>query len=420
MKRNKFLAVCASVAVATLALSACSSAAPDSSPSKGKEVTFWGTWSGDQQRQAQEMIDLYNGSQDVYHVTYQAQEIVEQKLLTAMAGGDVPDVVLWDRNQTALYAGKGVLHDLTDLVAKDSVDTSQFYEQAVLEMTHDDKLFGLPLTVDNRSIFYNKTLFEEAGLTPPTTWDELATTASALTVWDGSSLKQAGFSLDDAGLFNIWCYQAGCDLLSEDGTTTAFNSPAGLSVLTFWDQLLNQDKVYKLGFGDGTDPFAEGKLAMKYDGPWAISTYNKVEGLDYGVVEPPTGPNGDKGAGMGGFGLIIPEGAKNVDGAWDFMTWWSTQPENGVKFGEIAGWIPANVEAANNSFFVDDEHYGGLIATMEFAKVRPIVAGYSDVEGLALIPQLQKFLSGESSAETALSTAQSEGDALLSKAAAGR
>ena len=116
---------------------------------------------------------------------------------------------------------------------------------------------------------------------------------------------------------------------------------------------------------------------------------------------------------MGGFGLVIPEGAKNAEGAWEFMKWWTTEAENGVAFGEISGWIPANIEAANDPFFTEDEHYAAFIETMNYAQTRPNVQGFSDVEGKALVPALERFLSGEISAEQALKDAQEQGDQLL-------
>ncbi|HAC2016095.1 TPA_asm: extracellular solute-binding protein, partial [Listeria monocytogenes] len=82
-----------------------------------------------------------------------------------------------DRYQTALYAPKGVLEPLDKLVKEDNLKMDDFYEESVKEMTYSDKLYGLPLLNDNRILFYNKKLLQEAGVKPPTTWDELATAA---------------------------------------------------------------------------------------------------------------------------------------------------------------------------------------------------------------------------------------------------
>lgn len=404
--------------VAAVALTACASGGTGAQSTQKtdvvtKKVTFWGSWtSAEQVAQLTAQTAAFNKSQSTFEVTYVPQELVEQKLLTGMASGQVPDVVLWDRYQTSLYVPKGALASIDEMVSKDKVDLGEFYDQALGEMKVGDKLYGLPLLVDNRSLFYNKAILDKAGVTPPTTWDELKAAAEKLTIKDGAKLTQAGFSLSDPGLFGMWLAQAGGTALTSDGTKTAFNSPEGLSVLAFWKSLTDAG-VYQQGFGEGVDAFAQGNVAMKYDGPWALADLDKVSGLDYGIVPPLAGPHGGQGTSMGGFGLVIPKGAKNTDGAWAFMKWWTTEPQNGVDFAKISGWIPANKTAANDSYFTTNDHYAAFIKALNVAKVRPSVTGYSDVEGKALIPALQQFMSGELTAEQALKQAQEQGDQIL-------
>ncbi|GAA1440620.1 ABC transporter substrate-binding protein [Leifsonia poae] len=416
MKISRRGAAAATLAlVAALGLSACSAGTGSSASGGTKDVTFWGSWSSAEQvAQINKQVAAFNKDQSQYKVTYAAQNLVEQKLLTGEASGQVPDVVLWDRGQTSLYVSKGALQSIDDLVKKDSVDLDQFYSEPTAEMTVDKKVYGLPILVDNRSLFYNKKILDKAGVSVPTTWDELKNVAQKVTTVEGGKTTVAGFMLDDPGLFNMWLQQAGGTMLNKDESKTDFNNEKGLEVLDFWKSL-QQEKVFQQGFGAGTDPFAANKAAMKYDGPWDISTYNGVDGLDYGVAEPLAGPDGDKGAVTGGFGLVVPKGAKNVDGAWAFMKWWATQPANGVSFGKIAGWVPANKEAASNEFFTADPHYAAIVKALSYAKIRPTVAGYSDVEGKALIPALQKFMSGELSAKDALAQAQEQGDQILAQ-----
>lgn len=417
-KSPRALSLCAIALVAAMGLSSCGTgsstdSAGDTKPGAPQKVTFWGSWSStDQVSQLKQQTAAFNKAQSKYVVTYVPQELVEAKLLTGLASGQVPDVVLWDRYQTSLYVPKGALASIDEQVNRDKVDLSQFYDQALGEMKVKDKLYGLPLLVDNRSLFYNKAILDKAGVTPPTTWAELKTAAQKVTVNNGGKLTQAGFSLDDPGLFNMWLAQAGGQPLNADNTMTAFNSPQGLDVLKFWKSLTAAG-VYKQGFGAGVNAFAQGNLAMKYDGPWALSDLDKVTGLDYGIVPPMAGPNGGQGTSMGGFGLIIPKGAKNTEGAWAFMKWWTTQPASGVNFAKISGWIPANKAAANDPYFTTNDHYSAFIKALSFAKVRSSVPGYSDVEGKALIPALEKFMSGELTAEQALQQAQKQGDQLL-------
>ena len=386
------------------------------------ELTTWGSWGGDQVGQLEKQLENFNTSQSQYHVTYAVQDSMEQKLLTAIASNEVPDIVLWDRFNTGVYAPKGALASLDDYIAKDNIDMSQFYAPAVDELTSGGVVYGIPLTVDSRILFYNKDMLEEAGVDPAsiTDWDSLREAAIKLTKWDGDMLVQSGFSLKDVGLFNNWIGQAGGKMIddSTNPPTVAFNTEAGLKVLEYWNQLLNEDKVYQLGFEDGFggDGFKAGKVAITFNGPWTLESY-KEAGLNFGVIEQPEGYNGEKSAMMGGFGLIIPNGAKNADAAWEFIKWWTMQPENGVEFCKISGNLPANVNAAKDPYYMDDEILKVFSETMEYAGIRSKVFGYSDLEGLALIPQLQKYVAGEITAQEALDNAEKQGNQILSDAA---
>lgn len=412
MTSRRITKVAAAVAATALLLTGCGSSSQTAPQSGPQKVVMWGSWSGDQVKQIDQLTAMYNSSQSQYQVSYVPQELVEQKLLTAVAGGQVPDLVMWDRYQTSLYAPKGALQSIDDLVSKDHVDLGAFYPQALGEMKSGGKLYGLPTLVDNRSLVYNKKMFADAGLTPPRTWNELKSDAVKLTVTTSGKLDRSGFLLSDPGLFAMYMSAAGGQLVTSDGTKTAFNSPQGRDVLNFWKSLTDAG-VYKQGFGDGTNAFAAGNAAMQMDGPWDIPTLDKVSGLQYGVAQPPTGPNGDKGATMGGFGLVLPQGAKQSAGAWSFMKWWAADPKIGVAFSKISSWLPANRNAAKDPYFAKDANLAAFVNTMDYAKVRPSVAGYSDVEGKALTPALQKFMSGELTAQQALAQAQAQGDQIL-------
>ena len=396
-------------------LAACGNSGAGHESGEGPiEITMWGSWSGEQIDQLEALIEIYNNSQENFRVTYVVQQGLEAQLLTGIAGGELPDIILWDRFQTSAYASRGILKSLDELVARDSVDMNAFYSEAVREMTVDGELFGIPLLVDTRILFYNRDLMADFDV--PRTWDEVIEIAPQLTIRDGNALTQSGFSLQDPGLFNIYMLQAGGSLINEAEFSVNFNNAQGLSVLEFWDTLLNQKRVFDLGFDADGNQFAAGNLAMTYNGPWAIADLQNVDDLNFGVSLPLVGPNGDTGSIMGGFGLVMPENAPNSEGAWDFMKWWTTQPENGVEFGRISGWIPANIEAANDPFFIDNEIYAVFVEAMNNAIIRPTVEGYANFEGLVLIPQLQNWMSGAVTPEDALEIVDRDGTQLLQEA----
>lgn len=398
--------------------------ATEAEKSEPVEIIYWGDWTGEGEKQFQTMLDEFNKSQDKIVAKYVVTQDIITKFLTASASGQSPDIMLWDRWRTCLYAPKGVLEPIDEFMQRDNVNRDDFYQEALRELSYDGKTYGLPLTVDCRALFYNKKLFEEKGLNPPTTWDQLREAAIALTEWDGDKLVRAGFSLSDVGLFSMWIRQAGGDMLTEDGKKTAFNSPEGLMVLNFWDRLLNEDKVYKVGFesglGNDVDAFATGKVAMTYTGPWMLSTYKEYgKDLEFGIVPPPAGPNGDRGGMIGGFGLVIPSASKHKEEAWELMKWWLAEPENATMFGKVSLNIPGSKVAAQDEFFsAEDSLYKPFVETFEFAKIRPPVEQYSNMETKALIPQLQLFVEGKLTAEEALKKAQEMGDKILAEQSA--
>lgn len=388
-----------------------------SSTGKKTELTFWGDWGGEGQKQFETMVDAFNKSQEKIHVKYVLQQDMITKFLTSATNGGTPDVLFWDRWRTSLYAPKNVLHPVDEYLTRDGISEDDFYSESLRELSYDDKLYGLPLTVDARALFYNKKLLAEAGLQPPTTWDELEAAATKLTKWNGNKLETAGFSMGDLGLFNMYLQQAGGTMLTEDGKTN-FNNEQGKQVLEFWDRLMNKDKVYKVGFelglGEGQDAFVTGKVAMLYSGPWMLSTYNKYgKDLDYGIVPPPTGPNGDKGSVMGGFGLVIPEGSKHKEEAWEFIKWWTANKDNALLWAKTSLNLPGYKPSMEDPFFKDDPKWQPFLETLEFAKVRPNHPGYSVMETDAFTPNLQLNQQNKMSIDETLKKSQEEGDKML-------
>ncbi|MEK3736826.1 ABC transporter substrate-binding protein [Paenibacillus odorifer] len=388
-----------------------------SSTGKKTELTFWGDWGGEGQKQFETMVDAFNKSQDKIHVKYVLQQDMITKFLTSATNGGTSDVLFWDRWRTSLYAPKNVLHPVDEYLTRDGISEDDFYSESLRELSYDDKLYGLPLTVDARALFYNKKLLAEAGLQPPTTWDELEAAATKLTKWNGNKLETAGFSMGDLGLFNMYLQQAGGTMLTEDGKTN-FNNEQGKQVLEFWDRLMNKDKVYKVGFelglGEGQDAFVTGKVAMLYSGPWMLSTYNKYgKDLDYGIVPPPAGPNGDKGSVMGGFGLVIPEGSKHKEEAWEFIKWWTANKDNALLWAKTSLNLPGYKPSMEDPFFKDDPKWQPFLETLEFAKVRPNHPGYSVMETDALAPNLQLNQQNKMSIDETLKKSQEEGDKML-------
>lgn len=396
---------------------------PVSASAEKTELTMWGGWSGDSITQFTEMLDSYNAAQDAVHITYQYVDNMEQKLLTAIAGGETCDVVLWDRFNTSSYAPKGALLAIDDMVAADGVDLTQFFAPTVDEMTYDGKLYGLPTMVDTRVLFCNVDLLTEAGIdyTTITSWSALKAAAKAATKRDDAgAMVQSGFVMNDVGLFSAYLWQAGGELINTETTpaTCAFNSDAGRAVLNYWDEMINVEKVYEVGFNEAynNQAFIAGKAAIMVSGPWDLEKV-KAAGINLAIMPCPGNDGNDPASSMGGFGLAIPALAAHSREAMDFIEWWACSAENSLLFTKINGYLPANVAAAADPYIADDPYLSALFNAFQYGRIRPKTLGYSSMESLAMTPQWQLFMSGEISAEEALNNAERQGNDVLAEAA---
>lgn len=388
-----------------------------------EDLVLWGGFSGGEEAAVNLVLDQYNEQNgDGRDVVYESQQDLNTKLLTSMSTGDGPDIVIWDRVNTITYATQDAFVGIDDYIANSDLDRSVFYKEAYDEMNIDGTQYGLPLTIDTRVLFYNKDLFDKAGIDYPTdkwTWDDMYKAAKATTEKDSEgNLAVSGIDLSDTGLFNQWIYQAGGTMADEETQKSTFNSDEGKTVLAQWQKYLD-DGIYKNGYIGGEngiqDAFASGNVAMKFDGPWALTSLAE-QGTNFGTVTAPAGPSGEKTTMIGGFGLAIPTTTSDEQAAFDFIKWWATDQEAANIFFENAGHLPANTKTIQSDTIQADENVGVITKQLDNAIARPKISGYGDAEYLGLKANLDKFMAGELSADEALAEGQKEADQILEEA----
>jgi multiple sugar transport system permease protein len=273
------------------------------------------------------------------------------RFLVAVAGGTPPDVIRFDRYAIAEWAARGAFTPLDGFIQRDLAaqrpDTplpSRFYKPCWDEATCGGRPYGIPVSVDNRALFYNKDLLKRAGLVdekgeakPPRNWDELREYARKLTERDARGrLTTIGFAPNYG---NSWLYMFGwmndAKFMSSDGRECLLNEPAVVQALDYmkliYDDAGGYEAVqsFQAGFqGGALDPFVQGKVAMKIDGVWtvpALASYGRD--VSFGVVPPPR-PESKLAEGpmswCGGWALAIPATAQNKEAAWEFIRFLSS------------------------------------------------------------------------------------------------
>jgi multiple sugar transport system substrate-binding protein len=358
------------VALVALVLVACGGTNEGSSPDGGAaegevvELEFWSFWGGGPRRETIEaIIEDFNASQDRIEVThvYQPWGDIWTKSLAAVSAGNPPNIVVQDINTVRQRADANQATNLQEFIdASDEDIESRFYPQLWDTVIHGDEAYGLPFNTDTQVLFYNKDLFEEAGLdpnSPPTTWEELEEYARQLEVQDGDNWSRFGFyPLWNLGA-DVWALNAdnGTSWFDEDGNVTINSEPkvAALEWILEWQDYYGQDNInaYQAEFGSGvSDPFLSELIAMRGQN---INYYtdlreNAPEDFNFGVAPL---PEYEEGSGPwswgGGFVLEIPYGAEHAEEAYEFIEH-ATSTEVQERFGLASFDIMANQEANEN------------------------------------------------------------------------
>ncbi len=295
----------------------------------------------------------------------------EEKLLTAMAADDPPDVFLLDSKLIPTFTNKGVLLDLEPYIRPLGIDTAQWFPTALAIARRGSHLYAFPKGFTPLMMFYNRTLFREAGIpypAPTWTWTDYLDIAKRLTrrSADGKSNVQYGTAFTNYYFSWIpWVWSAGGDVVDSTGrfASGVLNSAPTEEALSFLIGLRNDARVapdagtwiQSEKTGTNSALFANGKIAMILDGHWRMPQYIKFSrqgSLDIGVAPLPFHPDGKKVNVMYESGWCVPVNSRHPREAVLLAAFMS---------GEIAGRIrssgrleiPSNIKVAEEAVAAD-------------------------------------------------------------------
>ena len=277
------------------------------------------------------------------------------RFLVSVAGGQPPDLLLFDRYAVSEWASRGAFTKLDRFLARDAgseapdaIHPENFYDSCWKEVVYTDPItgqsgiYGIPERVDDRALFYSKDLLQRAGFVdpegearPPKNWAELSEMAVKLTERNASgAISRLGFAPNygNAWLY-LYAWMNGGHLMSPDRRKVTLDSPPVVEALQWmtrvYDSLGGAAAVYAFQGSAQTgqpDPFVLGKVALKIDGYWAFN-YSLAQfgrDLNYGVAVPPM-PAAQLARGqpaiswVSGWCFAIPATARNKEGAWELL-----------------------------------------------------------------------------------------------------
>ena len=278
-------------------------------------------------------------------------------MLTAFASGTEPDVFYVDISVFQVWASKGVLLPMDNLMAATSTTKDMFIPSLMDAFTYNGQVMGIPKDFNTLGLFWNKDLFSVITPTVPTdswTWTDLQSAAKALTNLKDPKNPVYGLCVpSDAGRFPVFVFQNGGTIMTPDFSDTTIDSQKAIDAATFYTGF-RADKTgatpADLGQGwQGTD-FGMGQCAMVYEGGWLIPYMTSTfPGVHYGVSRLPAGPGG-KGNMIFTVSWSISANTKVPDAAWkvvEFLT--NEASQTTVLQSGFA--LPSRASLQNNDYF---------------------------------------------------------------------
>lgn len=346
------------------------------------------------------------------------------RIQTQMAAGTAPDVMFL--NNIPSYAARGALLALDDLIARDNFDIEPYYAELLRIFSYDGKIYGFPRDNDTTVLYYNKDLFDDAGVAYPDetwTWDEFLEAAKALTVRDARGrVVQYGVVLESNKYFNF-LHQNGADMFDDPLNPTRFtlDDPKAIEALQFMADLINEHQVapsfaQMLQLGSSTELFQTGRVAMAMTNAARIPTFQQAP-FEWGVAPLPAGRAGIRANTMGGAGYVISANTKHPEEAWTFLKFLAGEEGQAI-FAKTGVAVPAYRSEKTRQAFVNalpDGLGDVFLAETEHGKLPPMFDGWVELNTTVVSPALDLLFIGEATAEEVILGMKAEVEEFLAK-----
>lgn len=323
------------------------------------------------------------------------------QFVTAIGGGQVPDVAEMGTTWTAEFAELGGLAPIEGELGGDYVDS------LVNSGTVDGTPYGYPWYAGARALIYRTDIFEEAGVEVPETWEDLLDAAEAIAEsTDIAPIQVAG---DYRHMLIPLLWQAGGDVATfEDGTwQTNIDSEAGRAALQYYVDLSqwSPDSAVSWNSVDIRENFANGDAAMMVGGGWDLAAIlGNSPDLEGKVASAllPEGPGGNRDTFAGGSHLVTFAESDQQELAQAFIDF-MLQSENVSTFADTLGFLPGTVSGVEASSAAEDELYSPFATQLvDHSRTYPATAGWGAVEGdKTFVNAIQEVLAGSMTVDEA-------------------
>lgn len=375
-------------------------------PEAGADIEIWNHFTGPDGAFFRGLVDRFNEEQQQCRANVRVQlgEVFNQQVVSAAVGQQLPHVLAGGYDRIPFLASEGVLSPIDDLAEQAGFSAETFPEAIWNAGVYNGQRYGIPLDTHPAVFYYNKALFDEAGLdpeSPPTdqeSFEAAITAISEQTEADGYQLVGSGrggpflVGLQFAALF----YQGGGEWTNGEFTEATYNTEAGVQAAEYLGRLATELEVPVVESDQEIAAFAAGENAMVLSGIWESTRYAEALGEDLGIgLFPAIFGDGTWG---GSHQLMtttrVEESEEARQCSYFFIDWLSANSYNWAEGGQV----PARNEVREAILDADPADLNATLAIIQ--QVAPIA---ETVQFLPTIPSGGDLLfGGQGAGESAL------------------
>lgn len=377
------------VLITSIVLSACGGGA-----AKGPVTISFMAWGAPEELAVwQQIVDDFQAANPKIKVSVEVSDWDSYwtKLKTLLAANTPPDVFAMDAPLYLDYQSRGQLLNLQPYIDKNSGMLDGFYPVTLQAYKLSDGYYGMPRDFQTIVLFYNKDMFDKAGMAYPTdswTYDDLRTAAKNLTIdsnGDGT-VEQWGMATDLWDMELTWSeaiWSWGGEVISTDYTKTMLGEPVAREAWQFFYDMMWTDHSIpdpNTSGQYGSDLFQAGIAAMTSIGHWAVPGYATVE-FKWDVAPLPTSPTGGRVTSVNSAGFVAAKASQHPEEAWEFIKYCLSE-DGQTRLTELGLAIPVLKSVAESPVFLNqkmvDINQQVFLDSLGFARMKPVFRGYEE------------------------------------------
>ncbi|MDD3888030.1 MAG: extracellular solute-binding protein [Patescibacteria group bacterium] len=344
-KQSIFTAVLLSLAILLVFAGFGCKKKPTANETEPININFWSVF--DDKEVYDPIITAYKTVKPNVNIVYKklTYEEYEKAVVEGLAAGQGPDI--WSIHNTWLPRHQSKLAAMPDSIMTSAMYNDTFVEVASSDFVVDDKIYGIPMSVDTLALYYNKDLLNTEGIvTAPEDWEAFKDAVKRLTKTDISdNILQSGAAIGTAKNINravdilyLLMLQNGTQMVNSQFTQATFNLPdqndpkyfPGTAAMTFYTDFANSKKEiysWNLNMPYSIDAFIEEKTAMMFNYSYQRSYLKiKAPNLNYGVSPAPQILGAQKAVNYANYWAnVVSQASQNQNEAWDFVNFMSSK-----------------------------------------------------------------------------------------------